>query len=367
MRSVIKLDLPEKCRLLAVSDIHTAWQTFDSLLKKAGYDPQKDYLVIVGDIVEHSSDNIRTLEYVKALCDKSDKVVCLLGNNDTMCARMAYTYDFERFQQQFYRNEHNTFREMANTLGYKDCWEGNWLEIRERVVEKYGELLSFVRDLPICLETQEYIFVHAGLENRPDWQNTDDTYAITVPWFMNKENPTDKWLVVGHYPTLNYKASNASCLPIIDEQKKMICLDGGIGIKHICQLNMLVISKDGGSYKHDVLWDTFYPVKKAVKAYRTGLTPVYTDFDNQDIQVLSEENNICYVIDKVSGEKGYTPKSRVFNWDGINHIYEWLSHCVSVDEGETVYVCKVQDGVAYIIKQNGETGWFPAEYPEQEN
>lgn len=366
MTSHLKLELPEKCRLLAVSDIHTAWQTLDRLLKKAEYDPENDYLVIVGDIVEHRSDNIRTLEYVKALCDNSDKAICLLGNNDTMCARMAYTYGFERFQQQFYRNEHNTFREMANALGYTDCWEGNWQEIRERVVGKYGELLSFMRYLPICLETQEYVFVHAGLENRPDWRNTDDTYAITVPWFFNKENPTDKWLVVGHFPAMNFKASNASCLPAVDERKKMICLDGGIGIKHICQLNMLAISKDGDSYKHDVLWDTFHPMKKAVRTYRTELAPVYTDFDDQDIEILSEDNNICLVTDKVTGEKGYIPKHRVFDWDGINHVYEWLSHCVNVDEGEVVYVCDERNGIAFIIKQDGKAGWLPAEYLEQE-
>ena len=84
MDKIIDLSLPEKCRILAVSDIHTHWQLFDRLLKKAKYDPQNDYLVIVGDILEHGSDNIKTLEYVKALCDKSDKAILLMGNNDIM-------------------------------------------------------------------------------------------------------------------------------------------------------------------------------------------------------------------------------------------------------------------------------------------
>ena len=90
MDKIIKLALPKDCRIIAVSDIHTHWQLLDKLLKKAGYDPKSDYLVIVGDILEHGSDNIKTLEYVKALCDKSDKAVCLMGDNDIMCSRMAY-------------------------------------------------------------------------------------------------------------------------------------------------------------------------------------------------------------------------------------------------------------------------------------
>ena len=86
-----------------------------------------------------------------------------MGNNDIMCSRMAYHYEFKRFQQQFYRNEHNTFRQMANTLGYVDCWEGNWLEIREKVVEKYGELLSFIRELR-ALKQRNMFFIHEGLK-----------------------------------------------------------------------------------------------------------------------------------------------------------------------------------------------------------
>lgn len=156
--------------------------------------------MIVGDILEHGSDNIKTLEYVKALCDKSDMAILLMGNNDIMCSRMAYHYDFDKFVKQFYRNEHNTFRQMANTLGYVDCWEGNWLEIREKVVEKYGELLSFIRELPTCLETEEYVFVHGGIENRPDWRNTDDIYAITVPWFCGKKIQQESSLYSGIIP-----------------------------------------------------------------------------------------------------------------------------------------------------------------------
>lgn len=34
MGKIIDLSLPEKCRILAVSDIHTHWQLFDRLLKR---------------------------------------------------------------------------------------------------------------------------------------------------------------------------------------------------------------------------------------------------------------------------------------------------------------------------------------------
>lgn len=37
MNSIINIKLPEKCRILAVSDIHTAWQTLEGLLNKADF------------------------------------------------------------------------------------------------------------------------------------------------------------------------------------------------------------------------------------------------------------------------------------------------------------------------------------------
>lgn len=359
MNSIIKLELPENCRMLVVSDIHTQWQLLDGLLRKAEYDPQMDYLVIAGDIVEHGSDNIRTLEYVKSLCDKSDKAVCLLGNNDTMCARMAYTYGFERFQQQFYRNEHNTFRQMANTLGYTDCWEGNWLEIREKTVEKYGELLSFVRDLPICLETEDYVFVHAGLENRPDWRNTDDSYAITAKWFFREENPTGKWLIVGHFPTYNYKECKSTNLPIVDETKKMIGIDGGLGIKSACHMNLFVIEKQGKNYSHSVIWDT-YKEKRIIKEdFSCELKPLYVDWGNQDIEILSEKDGFCKLRDNVSGAEGYLPKCEVYDFDGVKRVFRFLSSFPTVKKGERVSVFKEDGDFSLVITENAVVGWLP--------
>lgn len=365
MDKIIKLALPEDCRIIAVSDIHTHWQLLDSLLKKAGYDPKSDYLVIVGDILEHGSDNIKTLEYVKTLCDKSDKAVCLMGNNDIMCSRMAYHYDFKRFQQQFYRNEHNTFRQMANTLGYVDCWDGNWLEIREKVVERYEELLTFVRDLPICLETEKYVFVHAGLEDRPDWRNTDDIYAITVPWFLRKENPTGKKLVFGHYPTYNYRRSNVTDLPIFDSKKNMICIDGGLSIKKACQMNMLVINKRGDEYSHEVIWDTDVPKKTVIKEHNSNSQPVYIDWEKQDISIVEKMGYFTKVKDEYTGGEGLIPGHEIYYFDEKPHVYQFLSSFPNVKKGEKVSVFYEDETMALVITENSTVGWLPSEIIEK--
>lgn len=361
MNSVIKLDLPEKCRIITVSDIHTCYKLLDKMLKKVNYNPDKDYLIIVGDILEHWSNNISTLKYVYKLC-QNEKVYCLLGNNDTFAARMAFSYPYKRFSEKFYYQEYgieNAFLQMAKSVGYNHCSEDNWLEIRKAVLSKYGKELEFLRDLPVCLETEKFIFVHAGLENRPDWENTDNTYAITVPWFLRKENPTDKWMIVGHFPTYNYKRSNATNLPIFDNNKKIIAIDGGLSIKSACQMNFLIINKNGDNYSHEVVWDAPFEKKTVKEDFSCNLKPVYVDWSNQDMVILDDKNGIVHLRDNVTGGEGYIPKREVYEKDGNIHVYQFLSSFPTVKEGEHVYCCQEDNNMTLVITKDADVGWIP--------
>lgn len=367
MRSIVKIDLLEKCRIIAVSDIHTCWKLLQEMLNEVSYDPQKDYLVIVGDILEHWHDNIDTLKYFKRLCSDSEKAFCLLGNNDGFCVKMTYTYPYEKFAEKFHFRE-NTFEQMAGSLGYSECDPSNWFEIRDAVKNTYGDLLDFIKSFPICLETQDHIFVHAGLENRFDWENTDDNYAITKPWFMREENPTGKWLVVGHFPTYNYKRSHSTNMPIIDYDKKMICIDGGLAVKTACQMNLFVIDKNGSEYIYNNYWKSPYPKYVIKENYTSSLEPQYVDWSNQHIEVLNYKDGLYKLKDNVTGAIGYIPKREVYkNQDGSITVYQSLSAFPSVKKGEYVNVCAVDIGHALVITENGKVGWIPKEIIDLNN
>lgn len=362
MKKIIKLDLPEKCRIIAVSDVHTSRDLLERMLKKANYKAGEDYLVIVGDILEHWNNNINTLKYVKSLCDESDRAYCLLGNNDTFCSRMAFDYPYKRFAEKFYYSENgneNAFLQMAKSVGYDHCTEENWLDIRKAVFDRYGRELEFLRDLPVCLETKDHIFVHAGLEDRPDWENTDDTFAITVKWFLRRENPTDKWLVVGHFPTYNYKRSEATCLPIIDRKKRIIDIDGGLSIKKACQMNFLIIHMDGDRYTHEIMWDTPYPVRRVREDFCCGLKPLYVDWSDQDMEILYEKAGFVKLRDNVSGAEGFLPRREIYEKDGRISVYQFLSSFPEVKRGEDVSVCAEDNGMLLVITERGRVGWLP--------
>ncbi len=62
-----------------MSDIHGCYTEFQTLLKKTGFDPEKDELIIAGDIVDRGAENYEMLEYAAS---KPEGVTFLMGNHD---------------------------------------------------------------------------------------------------------------------------------------------------------------------------------------------------------------------------------------------------------------------------------------------
>jgi len=359
MKKIIKHTLPEKCRIIAVSDIHTCWHLLDSVLKKAEYRPGEDYLVIVGDILEHWDQNLQTIDYVRNLC-KNDRVYCLLGNNDTASYHMAYKYDYEKFIKRSCKKPHSTFLQMAEKIGITEFPEEKFDELRRKVYHAFKEELDFIERLPYVFETQEHIFVHAGIENRPDWWNTSDTYALTEPFYLRQSHCTGKWVVVGHFPCYNYKRGNNTNLPIIDKDKKIICIDGGLTIKPACQLNAFCIYKDGNNYSYKTVWDTFFDKKKVNCDYNSELFPVYCDPYNNSLEILETDGELAKVRDRISGAEGLVLKERIHCDENACYIWENLNSFPSVKKDEIVSVCRTLGGYTQIIAENGQVGWIPA-------
>ena len=78
--TLLKLDIPKNKRILVTSDVHGNLKFLERVLEKAGF-CDDDNLIIVGDIVEKGTDSLKTLRYVKSLCEKGN-TIALVGNVD---------------------------------------------------------------------------------------------------------------------------------------------------------------------------------------------------------------------------------------------------------------------------------------------
>ena len=77
-------------RVLVTSDIHGHCDQLRQLLEKASYAPEKDVLVIVGDMLEKGWQNLETLRFVMHLSE-TGKVYTLIGNADTTLYNLLTT------------------------------------------------------------------------------------------------------------------------------------------------------------------------------------------------------------------------------------------------------------------------------------
>lgn len=354
---IIRPDLPQECRVICVSDIHANCGEFKRLLEKCQYSKDKDFLFILGDIAEKGRDNIDTIRFVMELC-RSPKVICIKGNNDTMCGRMAFYDSKERFLDRIKYRPHNTFVEMGKAIGIDDFGD-DFEKKRQRVNEAFSQELNFMETLPLAIETKEHIFIHAGIENRPDWENTEERFALTQPWYLRLEHQSSKTVVCGHYPTYNYRRANNTCLPIFDSQKRMICIDGGASTKWAAQLNAFIINYSRGGFEYETVYLPFGEEKSVVKSVRSDCSPVYMDWENYTLSIIEQQGDFLYVQIDQTNERGLIPETHTGTWDGKLHAWIHLGAFLSAQAGERFYVNGETEEYYFGIAESGQVGFLP--------
>ncbi|WHT49338.1 SH3 domain-containing protein [Sporosarcina thermotolerans] len=209
--------------------------------------------------------------------------------------------------------------------------------------------------MPIAYETEDFIIIHAGIEDIPDWKGTSHEFALYTQSFYEKEHQADKTVIVGHWPVVNYRATTASSnSPIINLEKKIIALDGGNQIKRDGQLNALIINGDDIAYTYvDELKENIITRSHVDETNRVGTVT----YPNYEIRVLEKGEYFTLCENKNLG---------IQQWIKNEYIQENMckndlsTTFLSVEKGETVSVVDdCHEGYALVKLCSGEVGWIP--------
>ncbi len=125
--------------LYAVGDIQGCLEPLQCLLRQVNFQPGKDHLWLVGDLVNRGPDSLGTLRFLYAM---RDSVTTVLGNHDLHL--LAAAYNAERLKK------HDTLREILEAPDRNDLID--WL--------RQQKLLHYDAERDIAL-------VHAGIP--PQW------------------------------------------------------------------------------------------------------------------------------------------------------------------------------------------------------
>ncbi len=175
-------------KIYAFGDIHGCLDKLERLMDEINPDLERDTLVFLGDYIDRGPDSKGVVDYFLGLRETAGKVICLRGNHEQMF--LDYLRNQGNRDLYFLNGGMNTLR----SYGLSEIDPIGEADLPERHLRFFKSLLPFH-------ETEEYIFVHAGLRpGRPlEKQNREEMIWIRGDFIFG---PCEfgKTVVFGHTP-----------------------------------------------------------------------------------------------------------------------------------------------------------------------
>jgi serine/threonine protein phosphatase 1 len=173
-------------KIFAVGDIHGCYEKLRALMDKLPIDMKRDQLLFIGDYVDRGPSSIKVLDYLIDLKKRSPGIIFLKGNHEDMLQKYLdgsdrFTYLLNSGQQ---------------TL---DAYLNN-----RKASEDYpvpAEHLEFLNALRLYHQTEEYIFVHAGLRDNISLESQKEADLLWIrDEFIYSDYDFGKRVIFGHTP-----------------------------------------------------------------------------------------------------------------------------------------------------------------------
>lgn len=343
-------------RVLAVSDVHGRPDLLRRLLEKLDYQPGRDGLVLLGDLLEKGPDSLGVLHMAMELA-RQPRVYVLRGNCDGL---LLEEDDPDLAPWLAGRRQGFIWQLCAlEGIGREEALADVPGTLR-RLQNAYGAEAAFLRALPDVLETEEYRFAHAGLTDGP-LEEQEQEAVLAAPAYLDTAPKSEKLLLVGHWPVCGYWARRRGvygCAPLYDEEKNILAIDGGLQVKEGGQLNGAELW--GGAYRRFACVDGLPRalVVKSQKQSAGGVAWVWPDFA-VDVQEQGESDALCR--HPATGQTARVPLELLTRRDGKTCLAgDYTDLALAVKAGERVGVVRRLGG-RVLAKKHSVLGWVPAE------
>lgn len=220
--------------LRVLPDIHGYYNVLEAALSE--WDEEKEMLVFLGDLIDRGPDSLSVVRKVKQLVEEG-KAVCIQGNHETMFLWfMQYGNGYIEYISD-YVGGMDFLKNMIEELlqkGHPENELGKLDYLLSTIQKEYADIISFLKELPLYIETETFFFAHAGITVNAtcieDMKEKHFIWGEEDNLFTKVNHQYHKIVVSGHVPTFRINKTNSAIH--FSENNKSIFLDGGIFTKH---------------------------------------------------------------------------------------------------------------------------------------
>ena len=173
-------------KIFAIGDIHGSYDRLKTLMDKIPIDFSRDTLVFIGDYIDRGPHSVEVVDYLMQLKNRVPGVIFLKGNHEDMLDKFI--------------NGADRFTYLLNG-GQQTLDSYLTKPVQSEFYPIPPDHMEFFKSLRLFYETEEYIFVHAGLRPRVplESQNTEDLLWIRDK-FVSSKYDFGKRVIFGHTP-----------------------------------------------------------------------------------------------------------------------------------------------------------------------
>jgi len=173
-------------KLFAIGDIHGCYDRLKALVEKIPIDFSRDTLLFIGDYIDRGPHSAEVVDYLIQLKKRVKEVIFLKGNHEDMLDKFLSGDD--RFTYLLNGGQQTLDSYLKKT-------------VQPESFPIPPDHVEFFKSLRLYYETEEFIFVHAGLRPRTplETQSAEDLLWIRDN-FISTKYDFGKRVIFGHTP-----------------------------------------------------------------------------------------------------------------------------------------------------------------------
>jgi len=174
---------------------------------------------------------------------------------------------------------------------------------------------------------------------------------------MNKGHLAKETVVVGHWPTQNYRNTEFNGKVYVNKEKRIIAIDGGYGVKQVGQINALIIEKQNGNVVYSSTFEDDFEEYSVIQDCEYDEPAVLLNWNDSAFKLIEQRDEFSLCQKTRTGEQ-FLMRNEFIDYRDKETVakYNYISQFHSVNEGDVVRVIETYGDYCY-IKYHGKVGW----------